>query len=260
MSLTNTQTKIAAALLLVLLTALTTTAIMSYLIYDRTLSGLVASRFEYFAKELKRKIEAGLDLGLPLGELDNINELLRQELLTDRALVALSVINARGVVLFDTDSAHVGRSGASDWLRPETPQTTGVVPVSETELGIPLFTSYGKLAGGLLVEFSKKHYDEKRSTTLRRVAEFAAVVLLMAGIVGVFGVLVITRPLDYAMIRLDAGLRAIAARVGVSPGSLPESEIDAQVAGLERTVLAAVVGLERAEDALDRDGRAPSAG
>ena len=195
MTLTNTQTKIAAALLLVLLTALTATAIMSYLIYDRTLSGLVTSRFEYFAIELKRKIEAGLDLGLPLGELDNIDELLRQELLTDRALVALSVINARGVVLFDTDTTHIGRKSESDWLQPGTPQATIVVPVSETELGIPLFTSYGKLAGGLRVQFSKKHYDEKRSATLRTIAEFACVVLLLAGIVGVSGVLVITRPL-----------------------------------------------------------------
>ena len=69
----NTQTKILAALLMVSIIALTTTATLGYFIYERTLSGLVLSRFEFIATELKRKVEAGLDLGLPLGELENIN-------------------------------------------------------------------------------------------------------------------------------------------------------------------------------------------
>lgn len=83
----HTQTKILAALLMVTIIALTTTATLGYFIYERTLSGLVTSRFEYIATELKRKVETGLDLGLPMGELENVNELLRQEILTDNALL-----------------------------------------------------------------------------------------------------------------------------------------------------------------------------
>ncbi|MFO1113115.1 MAG: hypothetical protein U1E35_04345 [Rhodospirillales bacterium] len=41
----NTQTKILAALLMVSIIALTTTATLGYFIYERTLSGLVLSRF-----------------------------------------------------------------------------------------------------------------------------------------------------------------------------------------------------------------------
>ena len=65
----HTQTKILAALLMVSIVALTTTATLGYFMYERTLSGLVTSRFVFVATELKRKVEAGLDLGLPLGEL-----------------------------------------------------------------------------------------------------------------------------------------------------------------------------------------------
>ena len=112
----NTQTKIAGALLLVLIAALTTTATLGYFIYERTLAGLVSSRFEFIARELGGKIEAGLDLGLPLGELENMNELLRQQLLTDDALVGLTIKNAKGVVLFDTDPSRIGSKAPEPWL------------------------------------------------------------------------------------------------------------------------------------------------
>lgn len=250
----NTQTKILAALLMVSIVALATTATLGYFIYERTLSGLVMSRFEFIARELKRKVEAGLDLGLPLGELDNVNDLLSQEIATDNALVRLSVENARGIILFDTDAAHIGSRSSSDWLDPDvaTAKNSDVV-VLESEIGVPLVNSFGKIVGGLLVDYSKDYYDGKRTETVRSVAATTLIVLLLGSFIGSCGVLAISRRLDYAVMRLEAGLRSLLARLDLLPAveTTPDTELEAEIASFERKVLDVVTALERAEAVAD---------
>jgi hypothetical protein len=243
----HTQTKILVALLMVLITALTTTATLGYFIYERTLSGLVTSRFEFIAMELKRKVEAGLDLGLPLGELENVNDLLRQEIFTDKALVRLSIENARGIILFDTDTSRIGKS-SSPWLDSSVqagPKRSDML-VREPKIGVPLVNNFGKVVGGLLVDYSKDYYDSKRAGTIRNVAEATLLVLLLSVFIGTCGVLAISRRLDYAVIRLDAGLRSIRARTS-EEGEPLDTDIEAEIVTFERKVLDVVAALEGAD-------------
>ena len=247
----RTQTKILAALLMVSMIALTTTATLGYFIYERTLSGLVLSRFEFIATELKRKVEAGLDLGLPLGELENVNDLLRQEILTDDALVRLSIENARGIILFDTDTSRIGTKSSLPWLDSSAqgdPKSSDML-VRENQIGIPLVNSFGKVVGGLLVDYSKDYYDSKRAGTIRNVAEATLIVLLLSSVIGTCGVLAISRRLDYAVMRLEAGLRSILARLDLLPAAeiTPDKELEAEIVTFERKVLDVVTALERAE-------------
>jgi hypothetical protein len=259
----NTQTKIAAALLLVLIAALTTTAALSYFIYERTLSGLVTSRFEFIAEELKRKIEASLDLGLPLGELENMSELLRQEMLTDDALVGLTIQNTRGIIVFDTDASRIGAKSASPWLevmtRPESKRSD--ISIQESNIGVPLVNSFGKVTGGLLVSFSKAYYDDKRAGTIGNIVEITLIVLLLSSFIGLCGVLTISRPLEYALVRLEASLRAILVRVGLSgEDASAETDVESEVVVFERNLLNAVAALERAEKSNAMSGHAVRAG
>lgn len=248
----NTQTKILAALLMVSVIALATTATLGYFIYERTLSGLVVSRFEFIARELKRKVEAGLDLGLPLGELENVNDLLSQEIATDNALVRLSVESARGIILFDTDASRIGSRSSSDWLDQNmgTAKNSDVI-VRESEVGVPLVNSFGKVVGGLLVDYSKDYYDGKRAETVRNVAATTLIVLLLSSFIGSCGVLAISRRLDYAVMRLEAGLRSLLARLDLLPAveTAPDTELEAEIATFERKVLDVVMALDRAEAA-----------
>lgn len=248
----NTQTKIAAALLLVLSTALTTTATLGYFVYERTLSTLVTSRFEFIARELKSKVEAGLDLGLPLGELENVDALLRQQRSTDDALAGLTVRNAKGVVLFDTDPARIGTLPDEPWLAAVT--GAGVKPsglyIRDSEVAVPLVNSFGKIVGGLRVAFSRSYYQEKRTGTMWDVAELTLIVLMAAGFVGLCGVLTISRPLEAAVVRLEASIRTMLLRMGMpADDAAGEGMVDAEIVAFEVNVLTAVAALERAEAA-----------
>lgn len=244
----NTQTKIAVALLLVLVTALTTTATLGYFIYERTLQGLVTSRFEFVARELKRKVEAGLDLGLPLGELENLNELLRYEARTDEAIVGLTIQNAKGTILFDTEPSRIGSQSTNPWQIPAPGAASKIadIIVHGSEICVPLVNSFGKVVGLLQVTYSQSYYDGKRAQTIRNIAETTAILLLLGSFVGLCGVLVISRPLTYAVARMEAGLQTILARIGLGRDTATEAGLDGEIAAFERKVFDAVSALERA--------------
>jgi len=246
----NTRLTIAIALFVVLVVALTTTAVLGYFVYDRTLSGLVNSRFEFIAKELKSKIEGGIDLGLPLGQLENIDELLRQEKARDSSLVAISIINSKGNILFDTDVKRVGMAAPSVWAQElvHADLTPDTVYFGDTQIGMPLFTSFGKMVGILLVTYSKTFYEDKRLGVIWDSGVVISLVLIGAGLIGVLGVMLISRPLDTAVARLVAGLAALRDRIGLALPGEPEPAANFRPdTEIEHELLEAITSLERAE-------------
>ena len=250
----TTHTKIAAALLVVLFTALTSTAVLAYFIYDRTLSGLVGSRFEFIAKDLKEQVESGLDLGLPLGELDNVKTLLRQHLSTDDALVALGIVNARGIVLVDTDDARVGERVPVEWLEAKDASTAkNPIVISKEQFGVPLVTNYGKVVGALLLTVSHAHYAAKRLQTAQSLFELTLIIFLVGSVIGIFGILAISQPLVYVVMRLEAGLRSMLLRVGGTV-DLPsaDSDVENDILAFERNVFTAVDAIEQLENGRTR--------
>jgi len=246
----NTRMSIAAAMLLVLLVALTTTTVLGYLIYERTLSGLVTSRFEFIAKEFKSKLEAGIDLGLPLGQLENIDEYLHQEMTRDDSLVAISIVSTDGRVLFDTQSERVGKQTQDAWVQDllQEDLTPDEVYFGESAIGLPLFTSFGKVVGVLQVSYSGAFYDDKRLGVGEELVLVVFIVLLAAGAIGIVGVLAISRPLASSLARLRAGLEALRHHVSLaSPGEVPLPADLQHDSEIERDLLEAIISIERAE-------------
>jgi hypothetical protein len=258
----RTKAKVTAALLVVLVTALMTTAILAYFIYERTLSGLVTSRFEFVAKELKRKIEDGLDLGLPIGELENVNELLRQQISTDDALLDLTIQNAKGAVLFDTDSARIGITVDRRWLPDieQSDQDSSRTYLTNSEIRVPLVNSFGKVVGGLVVTYSQAYYDKKRAQAIGSIVETTTIVLLVGSFIGLAGALVISSPVDREVVRLEASLRTILARVGARSDDHMSGarDLKSEVGRFEDKLLNAVTALEKVEAAVAASQSAPS--
>lgn len=201
--------KISAALIVVLVTAVTTTAVLAYFIYERTQSKIVNSRFSFIAMELKNQIEAGLDLGLPLGELENVKALLHQHLASDHALVSLSIINARGMVLFDTEEARVGKYAEVKWLKQgvhsssETP-----VFVNKTNILVPLSTNYGKFVGNLVLRISNRYYETKQDQIIATLASVTIVIIIACAIISVIGVVIISQPFHRSFRNVERELQS----------------------------------------------------
>jgi hypothetical protein len=257
----NTRLTIAVAMLVILLVALTTTTVLAYLIYERTLSGLVTSRFEFIAKELKGKLEAGIDLGLPLDQLENIDEFLHQEMTRDESLVAISIVNTAGRTLFDTHPDRVGKTTPNVWVQSllQGRLTPDQVYFGQSAIGLPLFTSFGKVVGVLAVSYSGTFYDNKRLSVGKELILVISVVLLAAGAIGIAGVLVITRPLATSMEGLRTGLDALRYRLGLaSPAETAPSPDLRHDTEIERELLEAIALIERTEELVStRTARVP---
>jgi hypothetical protein len=71
-------------------------------------------------------------------------------------------------------------------------------------------------------------------------------------------VLTISRPLEYALVRLEASLRAILVYIGLSGEDA--SDVESEVVVFERNLLNAVAALERAEKSNAMSGHAVRAG
>lgn len=217
MRTTSRHTKIAAALIAVLVLAVSSTAILAYFVYERTIADLANSRFAYIAGELKNKVESGLDLGLPLGELENIRMLLHQHLGNDRALVSICIVSSRGVILFDTEDDRVGKRIAIDWLEPfAKSRTADPVVLDQQQIGLPLLTNYGKVVGGLLLTVSRTYYADKRRRTAQHLTVATLTVLLCASIIGALGVVIVSQPFDRTLSRIEDELRALLHRVSAA--------------------------------------------
>ncbi len=255
----NTRMTIAVAMLVVLFVSLTTTTVLGYLIYERTLSGLVTSWFEFIAKEFKSKLEAGIDLGLPLDQLENIDEFLHQEMMKDASLVAISIVNTSGSILFDTHAERVGKLTRNAWVQSllRGNLAPDQVYFDESAIGLPLFTSFGKVVGVLVVSYSGSFYDDKRLSVGKDLVLVISIVLLAAGAFGIAGVLVISRPLVTAVARLSAGLDALRRRVGLASPDEPAPPADLRHdSEIERELLEAINALDRVEEIVS----APKAG
>jgi hypothetical protein len=257
--------KIGAAIVGVVVLALLVTATLSFLVYERTLAGLLLSRFELVAGELRREIEASLDLGLPLGELDNVALLLAARKASDPQITGITIVDGRGTVLFDTDPAAIGRPvGAAVLAAVEAQPRAGDAaaaahgpgasdgPVEPFTVARPVVTSFGKLAGGVIIRYNSAYQKAKREAMLGRLGLLLALALASSAFVALAGILMLTERLAYVHTRLETSVRLMLRRIG---RPLPDDDLPPELAhsflALERDLDTTIARLV--------DGRAPAA-
>jgi hypothetical protein len=246
--------KIGGAILAVILVAFGVTTTLSYFVYERTLLDLLVSRFELVAKELRLEIEASLDLGLPLGELDNLEHLLIQRDEADDQIVGITVFTARGTIAFDTDAAAIGKAVPAAWAS-ALAQGEGALSrsgaIGDFAVGTSLSNSFGKLVGGLVIRFNSDYFNGKIRNVLFRLAEIGGLAIALGGLLALAGVFVITEPLSYFLIRLETALRLMLRRIGRPLEDPLPPELRASFEALEHDLNDTITRLRAAEQRLD---------
>lgn len=230
--------KIGGAILGVVVLALLVTTTLSYLVYERILSGLLISRFALVANELRAEIEASLDLGLPLGELDNVQQLLAKRRSTDDQIVGITIFDGKGVILFDTERREAGARVAAGWLvgsETATGQAQDALTIEPFTVGTSLVNSFGKLTGGIIIRYSSTYLHAKLDSMILRLGEVVGLVLALSACIALAGVLVLTERLAYVYTRLETSVRVMLRRIGhpIEEEGLPR-ELQASFLVLER--------------------------
>ena len=100
--------KVSLALVSILLCTLLLTGFFAYYKFESVYSSLVQSRYSFVVFTIKKRVEDSLNLGLPLHQIRQVQDILEREKLRDPQILSIEAYDSQGEVLFDTDRGAVG--------------------------------------------------------------------------------------------------------------------------------------------------------
>lgn len=186
MSLT---TKIGVALFLVMAAALSMTTMLNYLRFEQTLRTLMTQRINVVANETSQDLRAGMDLGLNLQGMENLDAILERRVDMSPEITRITVLDCRRTPIATTSrldrgdslmAVHPNASKEADWIDFEEQVVTA---------GTMLHDSLGQCAGLLQIEAAAGTYQRKLGNAFVEMWKSASVGML--AIIPVLGLLIV---------------------------------------------------------------------
>lgn len=218
--------RIGAVITLIIALALGAATALTLANFSRALSDAVESRFQVLAAELRDSIETGLNLGLPLEKLNNVQQIIEERAARDDSIASIEVRDAEGRVLFGADG------GASD-----------LAGDARGTVAAPLMNSFGQQVGRVELVYATESYRTTVARVARVLASDAAVLAALAGTIAMLACVLILGPVPRRLARVRAWFEH-----GRVDGE-PQDPLERDAADAVRTANAAL----RDIDALARD-------
>lgn len=183
------STKIGLALFLVLASALSMTTVLNYLRFDQTLHTLLAQRMTVILNETSQDIVAGIDLGLRLENMENLQPILNRRLDMSNDIRNVAVLDCDGTIISNAarspddqalSGAAIPQQADDQWID----FTPGIATAGQV-----LRDSLGQCAGQVVITASAETSEAKLANAFSEMWKSAA--LGMGMIVPILGVLFI---------------------------------------------------------------------
>lgn len=230
--------RLAVLVAAMLVIACSLTAVLNYLKFEKLLLGQQARVLEIVASDLAEVFERSMNLGVRLPGVPGAQALLERRRSTDALVDGLSVTDASGRILFDTDRQRIGEQVPPYLLPPPAdPGTWHVRRGSQNWIGVPIVNSFGQAEGALLLAYDRDMVDARLDAILLSMARAALIGLAMA------------IPFGSAAIFLAAGSarRWFAALGQAMAPEAAQEEVPAEAAEFRAAVAAATTALAEAE-------------
>jgi hypothetical protein len=149
------QRRLALMVAAVTVAVLALVAMVGVGVIERAHRDLIDSRLEFVLTTLDGTIEASLDLGLPLGELREIEDLLERTLSAEPGIEAIEVFDATGVSRFGTDRGAANEPIPRAWVTAIRDNRSDpiwrAVDRGGLTIGAPILTDFGAVAGDVAI-------------------------------------------------------------------------------------------------------------
>ncbi len=231
--------RLSLAVSLVLLLSVLVTAALNFLKFNQVMQGLEDSRYRFVTRDLKNVFEQNLNLGLPLGQIDNARAILDRQLALDPAIARIEVFDPEADILY-----AAGRLDP-DWVAAQlaSPGSAGPAPL-EIVTSRPIVNDFGLVAGGVAVYRSTLLGQQRDRAILRTLAVAVAGALVAGMLIVVFGA---TRLLRDVRQRLLGAAESLGRALG---GASPEAARETALAAAAARTLAEIATLEAEVDRL----------
>ena len=236
-------------------TAIVTVA-LNYLKFQNLLEDYSANIYQFVVSDVRSTVEAGIDLGLPLNVLTNIQTVIDRREAQDRTILRIAVFNESGRIIFDTDRARIGETIPLAW-RPAHAVSKGwrFSRGEEWIAGAPVVNNFEKEVGGIVLRYDPEVVGRKTTSILLAMTSEAVVVNGIGALLAILGVWLLVKRTRRALansVRAIADASASAARDGIA--------VDEHAAPAERAEELASVAqhvfarLSRGERLLEKTG------
>jgi len=191
------QRRLAVMVAAVVVAMLGLVAMIGVGLIERAHRELIDSRLEFVLTTLDGAVEASLDLGLPLGDLREIEDLLERTLSAEPGIEAIEVFDATGVSRFGTDRGAANEPIPAAWVTAIRDNRNDpiwrVVDRGGLTIGAPILTDFGAVAGDVAIVVPLEMLEQS-PVDLGEVFMLAIGPALAAAVVAGLGVLWVTGP------------------------------------------------------------------
>ena len=136
------------------------------------------------AADLRQVIEENLDLGIPLSALSNTQKLLERAPRADPNIASVAVLDAKGVILFDTQPLRIGEAAPEAWHVHVDNRTAWSLRWQDSLLAGDLIRdTYRQPVGMIVVQYSTFDLEAKLGTSLLKMVRIGVLLILAVIIV-----------------------------------------------------------------------------
>lgn len=213
---------------------------LNYLKFERLLLEQQARVLTILADELGVTLENALQLGVRLPGVPGAQALLERSRAAEPRIGGLSIVDAAGIVLFDTDRQNVNRPAAVAAMS-GAGAPGGAWRYRDGDrygIGTPVTNGFGQREGAILLSYDRRAVDARLTAVLLAMTEAILLALAIALPLGAVLIHLLTRPARRWFAAMEAAMR---------PGAPP----DPLAASLQQAVAQADTVLGAAEARLD---------
>lgn len=196
MAMSRLSITITAPIVLVSALAIALTVFLNVGKLDRTLSELEQSRLRFALNTLRENLETGLDLGLPVKSLGNAQAAIEREARQDPDIVAITILDERGAVVFRTTRAAEGQ------------------PLT---LRAGLSSNLGVAAGTIELSYSRQRHDAVISALSHQLSSAALAAVGLSSLLAILGIQLWQRRIRRTLKAIEQSLDSADAVPGATP-------------------------------------------
>ena len=223
--------KVTATLVAVLAATMALTMTLGVNKFETALSSVVESRYQFLGDDRTRTVDASLDLGLEIRDLNSLQSLLDDVRARDSAILAAEIYDEDGSVVFSSDRTNVGQPLPQEWIAadPEDDQGTWRVTGDRSAvIGVALIDNIGSRRGGLLIEYARDAIAGERAAMTDRLLRDGGLLTLTFGCLLMIAVMVLLRQ---PRRHLAEATRAVRAQLSADGGQPDPAALDPRPPG-----------------------------
>lgn len=156
--------KAAAVVTLIVALTLALIGMLNFFRFEQTLRATTEARLGFIAKDLKANIQTGLDLGLDLSSMSNVQSIIDREAVTDARILGIDVFDDQAQVLFSTEQSATGAQIPGAWRAAIGSDDDAVWQASDHAqmvVGTRLTSNFGADVGGVALRYSRASFEEQ---------------------------------------------------------------------------------------------------